>query len=305
MQILRKPLLQIVYRVAASYHRAVIQPVSDAAYHSTRIVVVGAGAFGGWTALELRRRGVAVTLVDAWGPGNARASSGGETRIIRATYGQRAIYTRMTLRALELWRDFDRRRELLRETGVLWMFGEDDSFGHESAAVLAAHGASLDPLSLTEAAARYRQVSFDGVRSVFFERDAGYLFARRACELVVSFSHCVAKAARPPRGVPHVCYCFTPMRYAWHMRDAYFEGARFGRLKARLADVLLARLREWDRATADRACTDRDGCLTLEGNVRVSNSKEQVEVECGKVKLKLHEEKILKTGVISCPGLVP
>src|SRR5205085_1521442 len=33
------------------------------------------------------------------------------------------------------------------------------------------------------------------------------------CDLVVSFSHCVAKSARPPRGVPHVCYCFTPMRY--------------------------------------------------------------------------------------------
>ena len=44
------------------------------------------------------------------------------------------------------------------------------------------------------------------------------------CDLVVSFSHCVAKAVRPPRGVPHVCYCFTPMRYAWHMRDAYFGG---------------------------------------------------------------------------------
>ena len=54
------------------------------------IVVVGAGAFGGWTALELRRRGARVTLVDAWGPGNARASSGGETRVIRATYGARA-----------------------------------------------------------------------------------------------------------------------------------------------------------------------------------------------------------------------
>ncbi len=47
-----------------------------------------------------------------------------------------------------------------------------------------------------------------------------------ACDLVVSFSHCVAKAARPPTGVPHVCYCFTPMRYAWHMRDAYFGGHR-------------------------------------------------------------------------------
>ena len=54
-----------------------------------------------------------------------------------------------------------------------------------------------------------------------------------ACDLVVSFSHCVAKAAVPPPGVPHVCYCFTPMRYAWHMREAYF-----GRLRpaAGLAD---------------------------------------------------------------------
>src|SRR5438045_3860842 len=43
-----------------------------------------------------------------------------------------------------------------------------------------------------------------------------------ACDLVLSFSHCVAKAAVPPAGVPHVCYCFTPMRYAWHMEQAYF-----------------------------------------------------------------------------------
>src|SRR5207253_9498214 len=49
------------------------------------VVVVGAGAFGGWTALYLTRRGARVTLVDAWGPGNSRASSGGEGRVIRAT----------------------------------------------------------------------------------------------------------------------------------------------------------------------------------------------------------------------------
>jgi glycosyltransferase involved in cell wall biosynthesis len=69
------------------------------------------------------------------------------------------------------------------------------------------------------------------------------------CDLVVSFSHCVAKSARPPRGVPHVCYCFTPMRYAWHMRDAYFGRERG--LKARLLGRLMARLRDWDRRTAD------------------------------------------------------
>jgi glycosyltransferase involved in cell wall biosynthesis len=72
------------------------------------------------------------------------------------------------------------------------------------------------------------------------------------CDLVVSLSHCVAKAAVPPRGVPHVCYCFTPMRYAWHMREAYFGGGRLGRLPAALVDRLLAWLRHWDRTTAAR-----------------------------------------------------
>jgi len=71
------------------------------------------------------------------------------------------------------------------------------------------------------------------------------------CDLVVSFSHCVAKSARPPRDVPHVCYCFTPMRYAWHMRDSYFGKDRVNGLKARLLSRLLAELRDWDRRTAD------------------------------------------------------
>jgi glycosyltransferase involved in cell wall biosynthesis len=72
------------------------------------------------------------------------------------------------------------------------------------------------------------------------------------CELVVSLSHCVAKAAQPPRGVPHVCYCFTPMRYAWHMRASYFGATPVPGLKARLVDRLLERLRRWDRQTAER-----------------------------------------------------
>jgi glycosyltransferase involved in cell wall biosynthesis len=72
------------------------------------------------------------------------------------------------------------------------------------------------------------------------------------CDLVVSFSHCVAKAVRPPRGVPHVCYCFTPMRYLYHMQAAYFGPERVRGLKARLLETLLAQLRDWDRRTADR-----------------------------------------------------
>lgn len=75
-------------------------------------------------------------------------------------------------------------------------------------------------------------------------------------DLVVSFSHAVAKSVQPPPGAPHVCYCFTPMRYAWQLRGDYF-GPRRRRLSpgaplALARDVLLDRIRQWDRATCDR-----------------------------------------------------
>lgn len=70
-----------------------------------------------------------------------------------------------------------------------------------------------------------------------------------ACDLVVSLSHCVAKGARAPASVPHVCYCLTPMRYAWDLRDAYFSLSGW---KGRLLERLLRALREWDQRTAER-----------------------------------------------------
>jgi glycosyltransferase involved in cell wall biosynthesis len=70
-------------------------------------------------------------------------------------------------------------------------------------------------------------------------------------DLIVSFSHCVAKAVKPPAGAAHVCYCFTPMRYAWHMRESYF-GGRLAGLKAKAVARLLGALRDWDRRTATR-----------------------------------------------------
>jgi len=72
------------------------------------------------------------------------------------------------------------------------------------------------------------------------------------CDVVVSFSHCVAKAARPPADVPHICYCFTPMRYAWHMRNAYLGQGGYGGLKRVLLERMLSRLRDWDRAVSER-----------------------------------------------------
>jgi glycosyltransferase involved in cell wall biosynthesis len=72
------------------------------------------------------------------------------------------------------------------------------------------------------------------------------------CDLVVSFSHCVAKAVVPPPGTPHVCHCFTPMRYAWHMREAYFGTDHSWSLRTRIVGHILERMRDWDRRTVDR-----------------------------------------------------
>ena len=71
-------------------------------------------------------------------------------------------------------------------------------------------------------------------------------------DLVVSFSHCVAKAVRVPTGVPHVCYCFTPMRYAWDGRQAYLESWSDRPLRRTLAGWTLDGLRAWDQRTARR-----------------------------------------------------
>lgn len=68
-------------------------------------------------------------------------------------------------------------------------------------------------------------------------------------DLVLSTSHCVAKGLRPPPGARHLCYCFTPMRYAWSLQDDYFGR---NRLKRAALDLMLARLRRWDRAASTR-----------------------------------------------------
>src|SRR6185503_17384795 len=92
------------------------------------VAVIGAGSFGAWTALHLARAGMNVTLLDAYGPGNLRSSSGGETRVIRMGYGTLEIYTQFAIRSLALWKElFDRAHTpLFLESGVLWMAREGD-----------------------------------------------------------------------------------------------------------------------------------------------------------------------------------
>ncbi|HEY0143018.1 MAG TPA: FAD-dependent oxidoreductase [Thermoanaerobaculia bacterium] len=147
-----------------------------------RVIVVGAGAFGGWTALQLLRRGAEVLLLDAWGAGNARSSSGGETRVIRAVYGADRIYSAMVRRAYEHWEALD--PALYTETGALWMHRGADDYVRSAAPILRELSFPLDALPLGEARRRYPQIDFRGVQSVWLERRAGALAARRACMAV-------------------------------------------------------------------------------------------------------------------------
>src|SRR5687768_18576901 len=78
---------------------------------SATIVVIGAGAFGGWTALNLQRMGARVTLVDMLGPGNSRATSGDEQRGVRTSYGDRVDlgeqWKKLANHANQRWKEWD------------------------------------------------------------------------------------------------------------------------------------------------------------------------------------------------------
>jgi glycine/D-amino acid oxidase-like deaminating enzyme len=152
------------------------------------IAVIGAGVFGGWTALSLLERSAKVTLLDAWGPGHSRASSGGETRVLRGTYGPDQPYTDLAARALELWAKYERkwRRHFLHRSGVLWMAsGSDDDFERGSVRMLRAAKIKYRELSAAQMRRRWPQINFEGIEWGIFEPECGYLDARASCRAVV------------------------------------------------------------------------------------------------------------------------
>lgn len=150
-----------------------------------KIVVIGAGAFGGWSALFLQRSGAQVTLVDAWGAGNSRASSGGETRVIRHAYSN-ILYVNFAQRALQLWHEHcDRwQMSLYRQSGVLFL-DQGGDFCAQARTNLRTAGIPHEDLSAAELARRWPQIRSDDLRSGMYEPEAGFLQARRACGAVL------------------------------------------------------------------------------------------------------------------------
>ena len=148
--------------------------------------VVGAGVFGSWTAWALERRGWRVSLVEAHGPANSRASSGGETRISRSGYGGLATYARWARESLGDWLDLELRsgETLFTRTGALFL-ARDSRWLEDTMTTLRAEripAERLDNLSLGD---RYPQLAFPESAGAVFEPEAGVLYARRAVQALV------------------------------------------------------------------------------------------------------------------------
>jgi sarcosine oxidase len=172
------------------------------------VAVVGAGVFGAWTALTLRKAGASVLLIDAYGTAHARASSGGESRIIRMGYGPDEIYTRWSLRALPLWLELFAeadRPELFQRTGVLWIADEREraSYAQDTIASLTKLRVPHEKLKIDDLRREYPQITFDDTSWGILEPFSGVLMARRAIQTVVDQAqklgmHYKVAAATPP-----------------------------------------------------------------------------------------------------------
>jgi glycine/D-amino acid oxidase-like deaminating enzyme len=180
----RRTFLQAAGAGAALAARAA--SASQSAGAISEVAVVGAGAFGGWTALYLREMGLRVTLIDQYGPGNSRATSGGESRQIRAVYGDREIYTRWVLEAFDRWQAREREwnRKLFFRTGQLSLAREWTRELTETRKVFDRLGVQYESLGRDELARRFPQMNMRDVEVGMYTPGTGVLKAREGCVAV-------------------------------------------------------------------------------------------------------------------------
>lgn len=153
---------------------------------TSEVVVVGAGVMGAWTALQARRQGWRTTLIDAFGAGHSRATSGDETRIIRASHGADAFYARWSREAREAWIGLGEatRERLFVPAGALWFARAEDGFEAASEATLRQLGIPVERLSPRALTTRWPQLAAGDLAFAVFEPEAGLLLARRGVTAV-------------------------------------------------------------------------------------------------------------------------
>ncbi len=150
------------------------------------VVVVGAGVFGVWTAHHLVEAGARVTLIDAYGPGHSRSSSGDETRILRCGYGPDAIYSAMARASLQQWRALDSRTggALWHTCGVLWMAAGQDAYTAATRRTLDEGGYVYEVLGQAALQRRFPAIDCRGIDVALFEPECGVVLARRAVRVL-------------------------------------------------------------------------------------------------------------------------
>jgi sarcosine oxidase len=160
---------------------------------SSNVVVIGAGAFGGWTALHLQRMGARVTLVDMYGPGNSRSTSGDETRGVRSSYGDRPhgeLWMQWARLALQRWRDWDAeyakplKMRVFFTTGDVILRPDWEPFLTQTRAWWEKNKIPHEVLSVEEVSRRWPAFNLKDITTVLYEPDAGVVRARRATESV-------------------------------------------------------------------------------------------------------------------------
>ena len=172
----------------------------------THIAVVGAGVFGAWTAHHLLQAGHEVTLIDAFGPAHSRGSSGGESRLIRAAYGNDAIYTRMANDSLSHWKALSDTAGLpiFIPCGILFFFPTEEPYALETIAAHRELGLPTRVLTRAELASAFPMIDFDAIQIGIYEPEFGALMARRSVQLLVQNfvrgrGTYLMAAAQPPR----------------------------------------------------------------------------------------------------------
>ncbi len=152
------------------------------------VAIIGAGVFGAWTAWHLLRAGKTVRLFDAYGAGHARASSGGESRVIRMGYGADTLYSEMARESLAYWRALSDTASapIFHNTGVLWFAPQGDAYTAQSLAWLQANRVGHDQGDVTWLQNRYRQIQFYQGETGIFETEGGALIAARGVQEVIA-----------------------------------------------------------------------------------------------------------------------
>ena len=148
------------------------------------VVVIGAGVFGVWTAEKLHKSGKSVALIDAIHPAHSAASSGGESRVTRAGYGDAGLYTEWSARSIFEWQQLSQRAALplYHQSGVLWLHKNNDAYVSNSIRVLDRQKIKHQQFNATELKKRYSFLNAEQDEYGFFEPDAGALMARRAVQ---------------------------------------------------------------------------------------------------------------------------